>query len=95
MKQCCEYVRGLRYKLRMMVIPCNTPTYIEGDSHQSVSSNSAIPDFTLKKKNQSIAYYFIREGSARDEWRVAYAKSLLSEADLLTKHLMGKRERAL
>ena len=30
MKQCCEYVRGLRYKLRMMGIPCHRPTYIVG-----------------------------------------------------------------
>ena len=27
MKQCCEYVRGLRYKLRMMGIPVDLPTY--------------------------------------------------------------------
>ena len=27
MKQCCEYIRGLRYKLRMMGIPVEGPTY--------------------------------------------------------------------
>ena len=86
MKQCCEYVRGLRYKLRMMGIPCNRPTYIMGDN-QSVLANASVPDSTLKKKNQSIAYFFVREGSARDEWRVAYVKSELNEADLLTKQL--------
>eukprot|EP00957_Ditylum_brightwellii_P142836 10883357-Ditylum_brightwellii.AAC.3 len=46
MKQCCEQICGLQYKLRMM----------------------GIPDCTLKKKIQSIAYHFVREGSARDEW---------------------------
>ena len=86
MKQCCEYVRGLRYKLRMMGIPCNGPTYIEGDN-QSVLVNASIPDSILKKKSQSIAYFFVREGSARDEWRVAYIKSSMNEADLLTKQL--------
>ena len=25
MKQCCEYLRGFRYKLRMMGIPCEGP----------------------------------------------------------------------
>ena len=84
MKQCCEYVRGLRYKLRMMGIACIKPTYIEGDN-QSVLANSAIPDSVLKKKSQSIAYFFVREGSARDEWRLAYIKSTLNEADLLIK----------
>ena len=28
MKNCCEYLRGLRYKLRMMGIPVLGPTYI-------------------------------------------------------------------
>ena len=30
MKQCYEYLRGLRYKLRMMGIPVNAPEYIFG-----------------------------------------------------------------
>ena len=66
MKQCCEYLRGLRYKLRMMGIPVEGPAYIQGDN-QSVLANTTIPDSTLKKKSQSIAYHFVREGSARDE----------------------------
>ena len=70
----------------MMGIACNGPTYIEGDN-KSVLVNSSIPDSTLKKKSQSIAYFFVREGSARDEWRVGYTKSCLNEADLLTKQL--------
>ena len=86
MKQCCEYIRGLKYKLRMMGIPCEGPAYIEGDN-QSVLANTTIPDSALKKKCQSIAYHMIREGVARDEWRTAYIKSSLNEADLLTKQL--------
>ena len=66
MKHCCEYICGLRYKLRMMGIPCEGPAYIQGDN-QSVLANTTIPDSTLKKKNQSIAYHFVREGTARDE----------------------------
>ena len=67
MKQCCEYVRGLRYKLRMMGISCDYPTFIYGDN-QSVLANTTIPDSTLKKKSQSIAYHFVREGAVQDEW---------------------------
>ena len=68
MKLCCEYLRGLCYKLRMMGIPCEDPCYIYGDN-QSVLVNTTIPDSTLKKKSQqSIAYHFVREGSAKDEW---------------------------
>ena len=60
MKQCFEYLRGLRYKLRMMGIPVNGCCFIYGDN-KSVLANTSIPDSTLKKKSQSIAYHFIRE----------------------------------
>ena len=86
MKQCCEYLRGLRYKLRMMGIPVEGPAYIQGDN-QSVLANTSIPDSTLKKKSQSIAYHYVREGCARDEWRTSYISTGLNTSDLLTKQL--------
>ncbi len=86
MKQCCEYLRGLRYKLRMMGIPVNGPCYISGDN-KSVLANTTEPGSTLKKKSQSIAYHFVREGVARDEWRTSYVNTHDNEADLLTKQL--------
>lgn len=86
MKQCCEYIRGLRYKLRMMGIPVVGPAYISGDN-QSVLANTTIPDSVLKKKSQSIAYHFVCEGSARGEWRTAYVSTHENESDLLTKLL--------
>ena len=92
MKQCTEYVRGLRYKLRMMGIPVIGPTYIYGDN-QSVLANTTIPDSTLKKKSQSIAYHFVREGVARDEWRTAYVNTHENPADLLTKPLPSGEKR--
>ena len=48
MKECCEYIHGLRYKLKMMGIPVEGPTCIYGDK-QSVLANTTIPDSTLKK----------------------------------------------
>ena len=86
MKNLCEYLRGLRYKLRMMGIPIEGPVYISGDN-QSVLANTTIPDSTLKKKSQSIAYHFIREGVARDEWRTSYVNTADNWSDLLTKML--------
>ena len=67
MKQCCEYLHGLRYKLCMMGIPCDQPSHIYGDN-QSVLANTTMLDSTLKKKSQSIAYHFVHEGSAHGEW---------------------------
>ena len=86
MKQCCEYIKGLVYKLRMMGIPCDGPAYIEADN-QSVLANTTIPDSTLKKKSQSISYHMVREGVARDDWRLTYVNTHDNEADLLTKQL--------
>ena len=93
MKQCTEYIRGLRYKLRMMGIPCQGHTYVYGDN-QSVLYNTSIPESTLKKKSQSIAYHFVREGCARNEWRTAYVNTHLNPADLLTKPLAAGEKRS-
>eukprot|EP00980_Cylindrotheca_fusiformis_P006319 scaffold1355_cov75-Cylindrotheca_fusiformis.AAC.1 len=92
MKQCTEYVRGLRYKLRMMGIPCTEPTFVYGDN-KSVLFNTSIPESTLKKKTQSISYHFVREGAARDEWRTAYINTHHNPADLLTKPLPSGEKR--
>ena len=59
MKQCCEYLQGLRCKLRMMGIPVEGPSYILG-YNQSFLSNSIIPDSTLKNKSHIIAYHVMR-----------------------------------
>ena len=92
MKYCTEYVRGLRYNLRMMGIPCTAPAFIFGDN-QNVLANTTIPHPALKKKSQSIAYHFVREGSACDEWRTAYVNTDLNPADLLTKNLPSGEKR--
>ena len=92
MKQCCEYLHGLRYKLRMMGIPIDGPSYIYGDN-QSVLANTTIPESTLKKKSQSIAYHFVREGAARGEWRTTYVRTDENESDLLTKVLPSGAKR--
>ena len=86
MKQCCEYLHGLRYKLCMMGIPCEVLAYIYSDN-QSVLVNMTIPDSTFKKKFQTIVYHFVREGSARDEWQMSCINTHANEADLLTKLL--------
>jgi hypothetical protein len=76
----------------MMGIPCTGPAYILGDN-QSVLANTMIPDSTLNKKNQSIAYHFILEGLARDKWRTSYVNTHNNEADLLTKLLPSGAKR--
>ena len=70
----------------MMGIPVEGPMCIYRDN-QSVLANTTIPDSTLKKKSQSIAYHFVCEGVARDERRISYVNTHDNEADLLTNQL--------
>ena len=90
MKQATEYVRGLGYKLRMMGIKVDEPAFVFGDN-QSVLCDTTAPASTLKKKSNAIAYHFVREGAARDEWRTAYVNTDENLADLLTKPLSGQK----
>ena len=55
MKQATEYVRGLRYKLRMMGIRVDEPAFVFGDN-QSVLANTTNPSSTLKKKSNAINF---------------------------------------
>ena len=68
----------------MMGIRINGPTYVYRDN-QSVLANTTGPDSALNKNLNSIAFYFVREGSASDEWRTTYIVSDKNTSDLLTK----------
>ena len=86
MKQCCKYLHSLCYKFCMIGILINGPVHLFGDN-QSVLANTTIPNSTLKKKSQSIAYPFVHEGAAWGKWHTAYVNTNKNESDLLTKIL--------
>lgn len=92
MKQAAEYTRGLRYKLRMMGLHVDEPSFIFGDN-QSVLANTTKPESMIKKKSNSIAYHYVREGVARDEWRTTYILTHDNVADLMTKPLPSGEKR--
>ena len=48
-----------------------------------------MPHSTLKKKSSSIAFHYVREGCAKDEWRTAYINTHNNPSDMLTKSLPG------
>ena len=76
-----------------MEIKINGPAFVYGDN-QSVLANTAGPNSALKKKSNSTIFYFVREGTTRDEWRTAYIESNENTSDLLTKRLpSGKKRR--
>ena len=66
-----------------MGIPIAGPCYTYGDNN-AVVTNSTLPDSVLKKKSNSIAYNFIWEGAARDEWRCRYIPTEDNLSELCT-----------
>jgi len=76
----------------MMGIPVSDPCFVRGDN-KSVLSNISVPSSMLKKKSNSIAYHFVREGTARDEWRFDYVKSCNNPADILAWSRTGGQDR--
>ena len=91
--QCCEYVRGHRYKLRMMGIPVEMSTFFFGDN-QYMLENTSMPHSTLKKKSSSIAFQFVQEGVDKSEWRTTYINTHLNPLGICTKSLLGGEKRA-
>jgi hypothetical protein len=93
-----EATRGIRYKLRMMGVPLDGPTYVFGDN-MSVIHNTQRPESTLKKKSNQICYHAARESVAMGESLTGHVNSEDNVADIATKvigagakrtHLAGK-----
>ena len=74
----------------MMGIKVDEPAFIFGDNKSGLF-NTTNSGSTLKKKSNVIAYHFVREGVARDEWRTSYVCSDDNVADMLTKPLSGPK----
>jgi hypothetical protein len=83
-----ELLEGLRYKLKMMGVPIDGYCYT-GVDNMSVVTNSSVPESTLKKKSNSIAYHFVRSKCAADIIRIKYENTKTNLADFLTKLQSG------
>ena len=94
MKHGVETLRGLRYKLHMMGVPIDGPSYIYGDN-KYVIINTSKPESTLKKKKNSIAFHLIREAVAMRGCCTTHIPTLKSTLDFLTKVLFEKKRRDL
>jgi hypothetical protein len=94
LKIATEMLDAFRYKLRMFGIPIDRPSNVFCDN-QSVVTNSTVPESTLKKKHNAIAYHRVRESVAAGAIRIAYVQSKSNNADILTKPLPGPELRAM
>jgi len=83
-----EMLEALRYKLRMMGVPLDGYAHVKVDN-MSVVKNSSVPESTLKKKSNSIAYHYVRSKCAADIIRVAYENTKTNLSDMLTKAQSG------
>ena len=66
-----ENLHGIHYKLHMMGIPVDKPSYVYGDN-MSVVTNVSRPESTLKKKSNLICNYAVHEAIAMGEALVAH-----------------------
>jgi len=71
MKTAVEMFDALCYKLRMFGIPIDGATNVFCNN-QSFVTNSTIPDSTLHRKHNAIAYNRVRESVASNVIRIAY-----------------------
>ena len=92
MKAGVEALRAIRYKLRMMGVPLEGPSYVYGDN-MSVIYNTSKPESTLKKKAHAICYHACREAVAMGEILTGHVRSENNPADLATKVLPGGSKR--
>jgi hypothetical protein len=92
LKTAIEANRALRYKLRMMGVPIDGPTYFYCDN-MSVVHNTTAPESMLKKKSNSIAYHAVREAVAMGEVLIAHIPTDHNIADTMTKVLPAGERR--
>ena len=86
---------SMRYKLRMMGVRVDGPTFILCDN-RAVVMNSSRPESTLKKKHNQICFHRVREAVAAGICKVGFVDGKDNLADLLTKTLTWvKRKRIL
>jgi hypothetical protein len=83
-----EFIKSLRYKLRMFSVPIDGPTNVYCDN-DSVVNNSTKPKSTLKKKHNAFAYHRVREAVVAGTIRIAWETTHTNISDMLTKCILG------
>jgi len=76
----------MRYKLRMLGVPFEGPSYMLGDN-MSVVLNTTIPSSPLKKKHLACAYHHVREAIAASIIVYGHIESKENLAEVETKPL--------
>ena len=92
MKKGIDELRGLRYKLRMMVIPISNPLYIYGNN-MSVVHNTSRPESAFRWESNSIYYNTFCESVAMGGSLFGLIPSIENVEDLMTIVLYGHKRK--
>jgi hypothetical protein len=92
MKNGIETTRGLHYKLRMMGVAIDGPTYVYGNN-MSVVHNNHRPEPVLKKKSSTICYHTVYNSAAMGESITDHIPYVNNPSDICTKAVPGGQKR--
>jgi hypothetical protein len=92
MKNGIDTRRGIRYKLRMMGVTIDGPTYVYGNN-MSVVHNTQRPESVLKEKSNVICYHTVWESAAMGESIIGHVPSVNNPTDICTKAISGDQKR--
>lgn len=88
MRIAVELIESLHYTLRMFGVPINGAANMYCGNN-SVVTNAQIPESTLRRKHNSIAYHRVREAAAAGTIRVAKESHEMNIANMLAKPISG------
>jgi hypothetical protein len=94
LKCAVEMMEGLRYKLQMLGVPLEGLANVFCDN-ESVVKNSSMPESTLKKRHNAIAYHHCREAQGAGIICFAFEPGKTNITDLFTKLLPAPRLKEL
>ena len=95
MRIATEQIQALRIKLRSFGVPVEGAASVYCDN-DAVTKAARMPESTLAKKHNAVAYHKVREAVAMGMIRVAWEDTHTNLADLLTKMLTQRdRERLI
>ena len=86
-----EQVIEIRYYLRMLGVPIDTPTYMFGDN-MSVVMNVTMPQSLISKRHNILSYHRVREAVAAGIIAVFHIDGNSNPADVLTKIVGNSKE---
>ena len=87
-----ETLHRLCYKLLIMGVTTDGPTYIFGENMSAIF-NKYLPESQLNEKSNNICYHAVREAVDMGEFITTHITTLLYYADLLKKVLHGQKRR--